>query len=188
MGIFNTKQFVWFILYAPLLAQTWGYQLELVFYGEYLHWTGLQSTQLILVALAVTPLRLFFPGADWVKWLMLHRRAIGVASFIYALLHVIAYLVHKGHLQTILQEAQTLGLLTGWIALLIFLPLALTSNDYSLRLLRRRWKTLHKAIYLGAALTLAHWILTAFNPTTAYVYLGVGVLLIALRPIKKLRG
>ncbi len=188
MGIFNTKQFVWFILYAPLLAQTWRYQLELVFYGEYLHWTGLQSTQLILLALAVTPLRRFLPNQAWVKWLLLHRRAIGVASFIYALLHVIAYLVYKGTLQSVVQEGLTPGLLTGWVAFVIFLLLAVTSNDYSLRLLLRRWKTLHKAIYMGAALTLAHWILTAFNPTTAYVYLGVGVLLIALRPIKKLRG
>ena len=184
----NTKQFVWLILYVPLLAQTYRYQLELVFYGEYLHWTGLQSTRLILLALAVTPLRLFFPTAIWVKWLMLHRRAIGVASFIYALLHLVAYLINKGNLQSIVQEGRTIGLLTGWVAFVIFLLLAATSNNYSQRLLQRRWKTLHKTIYLGAALTLAHWILTAFNPTTATIYLGVGVLLMALRPIKKLRG
>ena len=184
----NTKQFVWLILYVPLLAQTYRYQLELVFYGEYLHWTGLQSTRLILLALSITPLRSFFPTAIWVKWLLSKRRAIGVASFIYALLHLVAYLVNKGNLQSIVQEGQTIGLLTGWVAFVIFLLLAATSNDYSLRLLLRRWKTLHKAVYLGAALTLAHWILTAFNPTTAYIYLGVGVLLMVLRPIKKLRG
>ncbi len=184
----NTKQFVWIILYAPLLAQTYRYQLELVFYGEYPHWTGLQSTRLVLVALAITPLRLFFPNTTWVKWLLLHRRAIGVASFIYALLHLVAYLVYKGNLQSIVQEGQTIGLLTGWLAFVIFLLLAVTSNDYSLRLLLRRWKTLHKAVYLGAALTLVHWILTAFSPTTAYVYLGVGVLLMSLRQIKKPRG
>lgn len=184
----NTKQFVWLILYVPLLAQTYRYQLELVFYGEYLHWTGLQSTRLILLALSITPLRSFFPTAIWVKWLLSKRRAIGVASFIYALLHLVAYLVNKGNLQSIVQEGQTIGLLTGWVAFVIFLLLAATSNDYSLRLLLRRWKTLHKAVYLGAALTLAHWILTAFNPTIATIYLGVGVLLVALRPIKKLRG
>jgi len=184
----DTKQFVWLILYVPLLAQTYRYQLELVFYGEYLHWTGLQSTRLILLALSITPLRSFFPTAIWVKWLLSKRRAIGVASFIYALLHLVAYLVNTGNLQSIVQEGQTIGLLTGWVAFVIFLLLAATSNDYSLRLLLRRWKTLHKAVYLGAALTLAHWILTAFNPTTAYIYLGVGVLLMALRPIKKFRG
>ncbi len=172
----DTKQFVWLILYVPLLAQTNRYQLELVFYGEYLHWTGLQSTRLILRALSITPLRLFFATAIWVKWLLLHRRAIGVASFFYALLHLVAYLVNKGNLQSIVQEGQTIGLLTGWVAFVIFLLLAATSNDYSLRLLLRRWKTLHKAVYLGAALTLAHGILTAYNPTTAYIYLGVGVL------------
>ena len=184
----NTKQFVWLILYVPLLAQTYRYQLELVFYGEYLHWTGLQSTRLILLALAVTPLRLFFPRACWVMWLMSKRRAIGVASFVYALLHLVAYLVYKGDLQSIVQEGQAIGLLTGWLAFVILLLLAVTSNNYSQRLLQRRWKTLHKAVYLGAALTLAHWILTAFNPTIATIYLGVGVLLVALRPIKKLRG
>ena len=184
----NTKQFVWIVLYAPLLAQTYRYQLELVFYGEYLHWTGLQSTRLVLVALAITPLRLYFPNATWVKWLLLHRRAIGVASFIYALLHLLAYLVYKGTLQSIVQEGFTPGLLTGWVAFVIFLLLAATSNDYSLKLLLRRWKTLHKAIYLGAALTFAHWILTAFSPTTAYIYLGVGVLLMGQRLLKKRHG
>jgi len=184
----NTKQFVWLILYIPLLAQTYRYQLELVFYGEYLHWTGLQSTRLILLALAITPLRLFFPTADWIKWLLSKRRAIGVASFVYALLHLVAYLFHKGDLQSIVREGLTIGLLTGWVAFVILLLLAVTSNDYSMRLLQRRWKTLHKAVYLGAVLTLAHWVLTAFSPTTAYVYLGVAALLMVLRLSKKLRG
>ena len=61
-------------------------------------------------------------------------------------------------------------------------PATYTYNDYSVRVLRHRWKSLHKAVYAGAILTLTHWILTAFafDPTTACAYLAV---MLALRAV-----
>ena len=54
-------------------------------------------------------------------------------------------------------EAMTAGILTGWLALLIFLPLAVTSNDLSVRKLGRRWKALHRLVYVIAILGVWHY-------------------------------
>ncbi|MEX2458656.1 MAG: hypothetical protein WD770_06685, partial [Actinomycetota bacterium] len=56
---------------------------------------------------------------------------------------------------------------------LIMLALALTSNDASLRRLGHGWKILHRAVYVAALLSFAHWVLSAFNPTPGYIHLGV---------------
>lgn len=178
------QSFVWILLYLPLALQTYRYVAEIVFYGEYLHWTGEQSVLLVLIVLAITPLRLLFANARWVRWLMSFRRDIGVASFVYAFFHLISYLARQANVSDILQDSLEIGLLTGWLAFVIFLLLALTSNDYSVRLLLRRWKLLHRTIYFGIALTFAHWMLTAFNPASAYLYLGIGILLIVLRALQ----
>ena len=177
---------LWIILYGVLLVQTWRYSDGAIFYGEYLHWTGLQATHLLFIALLATPLRRLFSNARWTQWLVRYRRDVGVAVFVYAAAHTIAYLQREPVLAQIIADAMTAGILTGWLALLIFLPLAMTSNDWSVRRLARRWKTLHRFVYAGAGLTLAHWALTAFDPTTAYVYLAVLLLLLGLRVVRRI--
>jgi sulfoxide reductase heme-binding subunit YedZ len=74
-------------------------------------------------------------------------------------------------------------LLTGWIAFLIFAALAITSNDASVRLLKRGWKKLHMLVYLGALLTFAHWVLTAFDPLLGYIHAGVLAAIETLRVV-----
>jgi sulfoxide reductase heme-binding subunit YedZ len=49
------------------------------------------------------------------------------------------------------------------------------------RWLKRNWKRLHRLVYLGAALALAHWMLTAFDPLAAYIHAGVLIAIEALR-------
>lgn len=174
---------VWAVLYGALFAQSYRYANGAIFYGEYLHWTGLQATHLLILALAVTPLLRWFPTVRWIRWLAAMRRDFGVAVFGYAVAHTIAYLLHEPSLQDIISDSVTPELLTGWVALIIFVPLAITSNNYSVRNLGKRWKLLHRLVYVGALLTLAHWILTAFDPTSAYVYLAVVLSLLALRAV-----
>jgi sulfoxide reductase heme-binding subunit YedZ len=179
---------VWLVLYGALLIQTYRYQGGTIFYGEFIHWTGLQATHLLLITLAITPFRRLFPKAGWMHWLLLRRRDIGVAAFAYAAAHTLAYLWREPVLAEIVADALTAGMLTGWLALLIFLPLAATSNNPSVRKLGRRWKALHRFAYAGALLTMAHWVLTAFDPTTAYVYLGVLVVLLGSRAAGRARA
>lgn len=183
----KSRHLLWAALALPVVIQTYRYSAEGIFYGEYLHWTGIWATYLLIVTLAVTPMRFVFGAAEWMRWLGRHRRDLGVASFVYALAHAIAYLIRKADLGLIVDEALAAGMLTGWVAFLLFLPLALTSNDYAVRRLKKRWKTVHRLVYVAALMTLAHWILTAFDPTTGYFALAIVVVLLAMRVVRPVR-
>ncbi len=168
-------------LLIPLLVQTYRYLSGSAFYGEYLHWTGDWSVWLLLLVLAVTPLRQLLRRFAWSVWLIRARRDLGIATFFYAAAHTIVYLVRKADLDRILNEAADPGMLTGWLALLGMLLLAATSNDRSVRWLSSRWKSLHRLVYAVALLSVGHWILTAFDPTIGYVHLVVLLLLLLAR-------
>ena len=172
---------LWLALMLPLAWMTWRYVVENVYYGEYLHWTGMQSARLLLLTLAVTPLLRLLPRAAAIRWLMRRRRDIGLVTFFYALAHTVAYLVRKSDLPLIASEALEAGMLTGWIALLVFIALAVTSNDVSVRAMGRKWRSLHKTVYVAAILTYLHWVLTAFDPTAGYVHGAVAVVLLLAR-------
>ena len=126
-----------------------------------------------MATLAVTPLRLVFKRSGLTLWLMRRRREIGVASFGYAALHTAIYLVRKGSPEYVLAEFTTPYMLAGWAALALFVPLALTSNDVSVRLMKRGWKRLHRLVYPAAVLTFLHWVWSAFDPTTAWIHVGI---------------
>lgn len=158
-----------------------GYAGDRLFYGEVVHASGEWAMRFLLAALAVTPLRRVFPRSAWTAWLLQRRRYLGVAAFAYAVLHAIVYLQRIADLPRILAEAAEAGLLTGWIGLALFLPLAITSNDASVRRLGPWWKTLHRLVYAAAAASFAHWILVAFDRTTTYVYLAIWVGLVVAR-------
>jgi sulfoxide reductase heme-binding subunit YedZ len=163
----------WIVLAASGALMTYRYALGTSFYGEYLHATGELGARLLIVALAVTPLRLMFPTAAWVRWLARRRRYVGVAAFGYSALHAAAYVARQGTVAKVVEDAAQVAMWTGWLALLLMLALAATSNDAFVRLLRERWKWLHRVVYAAAALTFSHWILSAFDPLPGAVHLGV---------------
>jgi len=175
------RWFLWLVLMLPLAWMTWQYGAETVYYGEYLHWTGVQSARLLLLTLAITPLLRLLPRAAAIRWLMRRRRDIGLVTFFYALAHTVAYLVRKSDLQLIASEGLEAGLLTGWIAFLVFIALAVTSNDVSVRAMGRKWRRLHQTVYVAAILTYLHWVLTAFDPTMGYVHGTVAAVLLLAR-------
>ena len=177
----NASWLVWLLLALPGAVLTYQYTRGVIFYGEYLHATGELGVRLLMLAMAVTPLKLLLPRAGWVRWLAQRRRYLGVASFGYSLLHAVAYLERQTTFTAIVAQAAELALLTGWIALLVMLLLAATSNDSAVRLLRAGWKWLHRAVYVAAVLTFAHWILSAFDPTAAFVHVGILAALEAIR-------
>lgn len=174
------RVWLWLLVALPIAVQTYRYLGESIYYGEYVHWTGLQATRLLIVTLAITPLKLTFRRSPLFNWLLLHRRDLGLGAFLYAAAHAVAYLAYREPAR-ILEELTEAGMLTGWLALVIMLALAATSNNASVRRLGGRWKRLHRNVYLLALLTFAHWILTAFDPTSGYLHLGVLLLLLGLR-------
>ena len=179
--LIDSPRFLWLLLALPAAVTIVRYSTGATFYGEVVHSTGQLSAQLLILTMAVTPLRLMFGRLGWIRWLIQRRRYFGVASFGYAALHTVVYLIRTGAFGDILVEAVEPGLLTGWIALAIFVPLAVTSNDASVRRLRRLWKRLHRWVYAGAVLTFAHWVLTAFDPVPGLIHLGVLAALEAIR-------
>jgi sulfoxide reductase heme-binding subunit YedZ len=159
----NSRYFLWIILALPFVWLVNAYRMGDLFYGEVIHVSGELSARLLILTLAVTPLRLMFANARWPIWLLHRRRYFGVASFLYALLHTMVYLQKKAGLALVLQEGANFDMWSGWLAFCIFLLLAITSNDASVRRLQRTWKKLHRWVYLAALLSFMHWIFIAFD-------------------------
>lgn len=165
------KYLVWAALALPLLAALVRFALTSDAYpGDLLHPTGEWSARFIILALMVSPLRRLWPRVRAVQLLARHRRALGVAGFLYALAHTVAYLLDMGTLADMLAELGAPAIWTGWAALVILLPLGLTSNDAAVRALRSGWKRLQRLAYPAAILTLAHWALVHDGLTAALIH------------------
>lgn len=166
LRLLNQVWFFWLILALPsipmMIAIVQGGDLE-----RLLHPTGEFSARFMIIAMMLSPLLLLCRTlkwrTGWVYWLMKRRRALGVAAFGYALLHTLIYLVDMGALKDILAEFLSLGIWTGWLAFVIFVPLALTSNQASVAALGRKWKSLQRLVYAAAVLTLLHWVFVHDN-------------------------
>ena len=137
------------------------------------------------LSLAITPMRLFFSESNWPNWLLHRRRYFGVAAFAYAVLHTAVYVDRKIGSGLLLQEGAEFSMWTGWLALAILVPLAMTSNDASLRRLKRAWKKLHRWVYLAALLTFTHWIFIAFDFVPGLIHFLVLFLLETYRIWKR---
>jgi sulfoxide reductase heme-binding subunit YedZ len=174
---------LWLVLALPAAGMLWAWATapDDYGYGHIIGHSGDWAVWLLMFTLAITPIRLMFKKQRWAAWLMRRRRDFGLASFGYALGHTIIYLADKAELGAILFELGFPDILFGWIALAAFVPLALTSNNFSTRRMGRWWKRLHWLIYPAAALTFIHWVLAAFDPGVAYAHIAVLAAIIALR-------
>ena len=85
-------------------------------------------------------------------------RLTGVAAFGYAALHTLYYVIDLGTLDAVMADVVKLGIWTGWVAFLIFVPLVLTSNAASVRAMGPGWQTLQRLVDVAAIMTLLHWI------------------------------
>lgn len=149
---------LWLLLSVPALAMVPVLLADdaRAFHGL-LHPTGEFAARFMILAMLATPLMYLTKGAAWARWLKANRRYFGVAAFGYAALHTFVYLVDKGSLGPVLAEATRFDMATGWLAMLIFIPLAATSMDMAVRALGRWWKPLQRLTYGAAVLTLLHW-------------------------------
>lgn len=121
------------------------------------HFTGSWALRLLLVTLAVTPLR----RLSGQPWLIRFRRMLGLFAFFYALLHFAAYLILD---RALVWEDITTDLtkrpyiLVGFTALLLLVPLAVTSTRGWIKRLGRHWVTLHRIVYVIAILAVLHFL------------------------------
>jgi methionine sulfoxide reductase heme-binding subunit len=143
--------------------------------------TGEVVIILLALTLAVTPLRKWFS----VPQLLTVRRALGVATFAYATLHLAAYSAwDQGFdvLEILKDTAKRPFIFVGMASWLLMLPLALTSFNAAIKYLGgKRWMLLHKAVYAVALLAPLHfWWMKAGKQDFARPALYGGILLLLL--------
>ena len=118
--------------------------------------TGTLTLVFLVLTLAVTPLRKW-TGANWLVRL---RRVVGLYAFFYGALHFTTYFWFDKwfDLAEIVKDIGKRPFITvGFAAFMLLIPLAVTSPKAMVRKLGRRWQTLHRAIYLIAALAILHF-------------------------------
>ena len=148
---------------------------------EVTHATGDAALIILLITLAVTPLRRL---TGWNALIQL-RRPFGLFAFFYATLHLATYIVLDQYFafEYILDDVVERPYITvGSAAFLLLLPLALTSTKGWIRRLGRRWQKLHRLVYASAALALLHYLwLVKADLRRPLVFAGILLLLLALR-------
>jgi sulfoxide reductase heme-binding subunit YedZ len=126
-------------------------------YGAAIHFLGLWTIRLLVLTLAVTPLQRLLA---WPR-LALLRRMLGVATAVYAGLHLGAYCVDQSldGLKIALELVRRFYLAIGLAALLGLVALAATSTDGAVRRLGAAWTRLHRLVYPVALLAMVHFFL-----------------------------
>jgi len=156
---------------VPALWYAWAIYSDFALGSRYLgadpikaaeHAYGEWTLRLLLATLAVTPLRRI---TGW-NWLAKHRRTLGLYAFAYGVLHLMVWmlidvqfllddLVGWDVIQTDLLKRPYITI--GMLALLLMLPLALTSTKGMIKRLGKAWAKLHRLIYVIAVLGLIHF-------------------------------
>ncbi|MYC24657.1 MAG: sulfoxide reductase heme-binding subunit YedZ [Gammaproteobacteria bacterium] len=123
--------------------------------------------------------------------LVQHRRTCGLFAFTYVVLHFTAYLaaILGFDFNTLLGDfSKRPYIIFGMIALLLLIPLAITSTRGWRKRLKLNWKRLHRLIYLIAVLALIHlWMQERSTYTDTVIYASILVLLLVERIIHALR-
>jgi methionine sulfoxide reductase heme-binding subunit len=148
------------------------------------HDLGLWALRFILATLAVTPLFLIFNVR-----LMAYRRALGLLGFWYVVFHFTVYMtLDRGmNLSGVIEDIYKRWYITiGMAGFAMLIPLALTSNKYSIRKLGSRWQSLHKLIYLIIIAGVLHFAMSTKTLTFEQsVYIALTAVLLSFRVFKK---
>jgi sulfoxide reductase heme-binding subunit YedZ len=145
------------------------------------HWTGRTALTLLVITLAITPIRRITHFNQIIKV----RRLIGLFAFFYTVLHLLTYVVldlffdFSRVAEDILKRPY---ITVGFTAFVLLIPLALTSTKGWIRRLGRKWLLLHRLIYVSAALGVLHyyWKVKA-DTRTPLIFAAVLATLLLLR-------
>ncbi|UWR18907.1 protein-methionine-sulfoxide reductase heme-binding subunit MsrQ [Sulfitobacter pontiacus] len=144
---------------------------------------GLLALQLLIAGLAITPARRYI-RLNLIKF----RRALGLLAFIYVSLHLLVWLVlDVGILSQIWADILKRPYITiGMAGFACLVPLAATSNNFSIRKLGATWRKLHRLTYLAAILAGVHfiWLVKGFQ-IEPLLYMAAILALLVLRLPKR---
>ena len=146
---------------------------------------GLGALVLLLITLAMTPLQQL---SRWAGWIAV-RRQLGLWCFAYAALHLFGYVLFIAGMrpELVLRDlSERPYIIVGALTFVGLLALVITSNRFSIRKLGRRWKALHRLIYVILLLALLHmlWVVRAdLGEWLAYALIGGALLLMRLSAV-----
>ncbi|MDK3017636.1 protein-methionine-sulfoxide reductase heme-binding subunit MsrQ [Pseudodonghicola flavimaris] len=143
------------------------------------HALGLYALQFLLAGLAISPLRRL-AGLNLIRF----RRALGLLAFYYVSLHLLVWLLLDVQVPAAIWAdlVKRPYITVGMAGFLLLLPLALTSNSFSIRRLGRRWRQLHRAVYAAVLLGALHFVMLRKGlQIEPLIYFSLAVGLLALR-------
>jgi len=111
----------------------------------------------ILLTLSMTPLRKITNSLEWIKF----RRMLGLFAFFYASIHMLSYvgLDYRFNFKPLINDVlKKKFVFIGFSAWLLLIPLAITSSDRMVKILKKNWKKLHRLIYLISIFGVLHLI------------------------------
>ena len=153
------------------------------------HSTGTWTLVILLASLSITPLR----KIKALNWIIKFRKLLGLYAFLYVCLHFTIYIVldHFFDWARIGQDIAKRPYVTvGFAAFVMLVPLALTSNKFSIRKLTgKRWQQLHWLVYPAAICGVVHyyWLVKA-DITQPLIYALILMLLFSVRLFSKFRS
>ena len=151
------------------------------------HSTGDWTIRFLLITLSITPLRRITGWQGWIRF----RRMLGLFAFFYGLLHLTTWVwldkffdVHEMLADIYKRRFITVGM----AALLLMMPLALTSTRGWIRRLGHRWQALHRLIYVSAILGVIHyWWLVKSDVSKPEQYAAILAVLLGIRIVIAIR-
>lgn len=151
--------------------------------------TGLVTIRLLMLTLAITPLRRI---TGW-NWTIKFRRLLGLFTFFYAFIHLLVYTVADNQLNIaaiVKDVAKRPFILLGMLGFLAMVPLAITSTaGWIRRMGGKNWNRLHKLIYFTGVMGVIHfWLRVKKNHNEPAVYVCILVVLLGIRVLFWIRS
>ncbi len=164
MSSLKVRKRLWFLFFLPFfipLFQLFTNQLGPEPFEELNHTFGHILIVLVLINMYLGIYRAyakkFHMPLKWFLPLLPYRRSLGVAAFVCAFFHVMFFFFHERDVSYAFGEIfEKVYLIFGFLAFIILFLLALTSNDYAVRKLKKYWFYLHNFIYLGTVFMAFH--------------------------------
>lgn len=120
--------------------------------------TGYNALLMLILSLAITPLRLLSPS---LSWLIRFRRLLGLFAFFYASLHLATYIALYMNFDLSVFKTDITKrrfIIAGFLAYTLLVPLAATSTLWAVRKLGgKQWNRLHKLVYFAAICGIIHY-------------------------------
>ena len=111
----------------------------------------------IFLTLSMSPLKKITNSTIWIKY----RRMLGLFVFFYASIHLLSYvgLDYRFDFQPIINDVlKKKFVFIGFAAWLLLIPLAITSSNKMMKILKHNWKKIHRLIYIIGVFGVLHFV------------------------------